>query len=111
MELETDLAKSNGVKCLYIQADMSSAEDCTALCDKALAEFGQVDILVNNAGIQHVSPLVDFPEDAWDRVMNINLKALYLTSKACIPGMVERGYGRVLNVASVHGKVASLNKA
>ena len=88
---------------------MSSAEDCNALCDKALEEFGKVDILVNNAGIQHVSPLVEFPEDAWDRVMNINLKALYLTSKKCIPGMVERGYGRVLNVASVHGKVHAVH--
>ena len=70
-----------------------------------------VDILVNNAGIQHVSPLRDFPEDRWDAVLAINLSSAFHTTKACLPDMTANGYGRVINIASAHGKVASVGKA
>ena len=73
--------------------------------------FGAVDILVNNAGIQHVSPLKDFSEQKWDQVIAVNLSAVFHTTKACTPGMVDRGFGRVINIASAHGIVASVNKA
>jgi len=109
--LESDLASQNEVRCKYVQADVSDMEQVTALIDTAVATFGKVDILVNNAGIQHVSPLADFPEEAYDRVMNINLKATFMLTKFCLPGMQRRGYGRIINIASVHGKVASVNKA
>jgi len=109
--LETELTEKFGVKSYYIQADMSKGSDCTSMVEQAVEKFGKVDILVNNAGIQHVSPIAEFPEEEFDRVIAINLKATFLATKACLPSMVERGYGRVLNVASVHGKVGSLNKS
>jgi 3-hydroxybutyrate dehydrogenase len=72
---------------------------------------GPLDILVNNAGIQQTAPLADLPADVWDRILAINLSAAFHTMKAAMPGMAARGYGRVVNIASVHGLVASVNKA
>ena len=74
-------------------------------------KLGAIDVLVNNAGVQHVSPLVSFPEEKWDQVIAVNLTSTFHTSKACLPSMTERGYGRIVNIASAHGKVASSNKA
>ena len=72
---------------------------------------GAVDVLVNNAGVQHTASLADMPEDRWDALIAINLSACFHTMKAALPGMAARGFGRVINIASVHGLVASLNKA
>jgi 3-hydroxybutyrate dehydrogenase len=110
-ELEADLARENNVKCQYIRADMSKPEEVTSLIEQATAAFGKVDILVNNAGVQHVAPIEEFSESDFDWVLGINLKAIFMGTKAVIGGMKERGYGRIINVASAHGKVASLNKS
>ena len=76
-----------------------------------LAEWSPADILVNNAGIQHAVPIAEMPPEKWDAIIAINLSAAFHTMRAALPGMAERGYGRVVNVASVHGLVASANKA
>merc|ERR1719454_1610353 len=110
-KLEADMASTYGVKTLYIGADLTSADAIKAICDEATAKLGKVDILVNNAGIQYVAPIVDFPEAKWDQVISLNLTACFHTTKAVLPGMMERGYGRILNIASAHGRVASLNKS
>jgi 3-hydroxybutyrate dehydrogenase len=73
--------------------------------------LGRVDILVNNAGIQITSPVVDFPEDAWDRILAVNLSSAFHATKALLPGMLGHGWGRVVNIASAHGLVASPFKA
>jgi 3-hydroxybutyrate dehydrogenase len=73
----------------------------------SIAQFGRIDILVNNAGVQHVAPLEDFPEDKWDAIIAINLTAAFHTTKAVWPSMKQNNYGRVINIASAHGLVAS----
>jgi 3-hydroxybutyrate dehydrogenase len=73
--------------------------------------LGPVDILVNNAGIQHVAPIVDFPTAKWDAILAINLSSVFHTTRAVLPEMIERGYGRIINVASAHGLVASPYKS
>jgi 3-hydroxybutyrate dehydrogenase len=78
---------------------------------QAVLAAGPLDILVNNAGIQQTAPLADLPADVWDRIIAINLSAAFHTMKAALPSMAARGYGRVVNIASVHGLVASVNKA
>lgn len=77
----------------------------------AVAAWGGADILVNNAGIQHTAPLSEMPRETWDRILAVNLSAAFQTMQAALPGMAERGYGRVVNIASVHGLVASKDKA
>jgi 3-hydroxybutyrate dehydrogenase len=74
---------------------------------RVVEEAGAVDILVNNAGLQHVSPIEEFPEEAWDRLVAVMLTAPFLLTKGFLPGMYERGWGRVINISSVHGLVAS----
>lgn len=76
-----------------------------------MAAVGTVDVLVNNAGIQHTASLAEMPDERWDALIAINLSACFHTMKAALPGMAERGFGRVINIASVHGLVASVNKA
>jgi len=100
-----------GVKALFNPADLSRAEPCTALIEDAEKRFGKVDILVNNAGIQYVSPLETFPVERWDAIIALNLSAAFHTMRAALPGMRGAGWGRVINIASVHGLVASVNKS
>jgi 3-hydroxybutyrate dehydrogenase len=90
--------------------DLSDPRQVEALMKDVLAA-GPLDILVNNAGIQQTAPLADLPAEVWDRIIAINLSAAFHTMKAAMPGMAARGYGRVVNIASVHGLVASINKA
>jgi 3-hydroxybutyrate dehydrogenase len=90
-----------------VAADLTDRADVARLAFEA----GPVAILVNNAGLQHVSPLEDFPEEEWDRLIAVMLTAPFLLTKALLPGMYDAGWGRVLNVASVHGLVASPFKA
>jgi 3-hydroxybutyrate dehydrogenase len=99
------------VKALYNGADLSSADQCEALVGDAEARLGRVDILVNNAGIQHVAPIDEFPPERWDAVIAINLSSAFHTIRAALPGMKARGWGRLINIASAHGLVASINKA
>lgn len=96
-----------GVKVLYNGADMTKPEDIRNLIAEAETAFGQVDVLVNNAGIQHVSPVEDFPEEKWNAIIAINLSSAFHTTKAAFAGMKKRKFGRIINVASAHGLIAS----
>jgi len=100
-----------GVKVGYHGADMSKPADIAAMMDYAAAEFGRVDILVNNAGIQHVARIEDFPVERWDAVIAINLTSAFHATRLALPAMREANWGRIINVASVHGLVASANKS
>ncbi|OAN50913.1 3-hydroxybutyrate dehydrogenase [Magnetospirillum moscoviense] len=99
------------VRALYNGADLSKADQCEALVKDAETRLGRVDILVNNAGIQHVAPIDEFPPERWDAVIAINLSSAFHTIRAALPGMKALGWGRLINVASAHGLVASVNKA
>ncbi|MCB8874458.1 3-hydroxybutyrate dehydrogenase [Acidisoma silvae] len=100
-----------GVKALYSGADLSTGAGVRQLVADAEAGFGRVDILVNNAGIQFVADIVDFPEDRWDAIIAINLSSAFHGIKAAAPGMKARGWGRIINIASAHGLVASGQKS
>ena len=100
-----------GGKVGYHGADMSRPDEIEAMMAYAQAEFGGVDILVNNAGIQHVAPVESFPTARWDAVIAINLTSAFHTTRLAIPGMRARNWGRVINVASAHGLVASAQKS
>ncbi|KDB53588.1 3-hydroxybutyrate dehydrogenase [Sphaerotilus natans subsp. natans DSM 6575] len=100
-----------GVKAGYHGADMSRPAEIEAMMAYAEAEFGGVDILVNNAGIQHVAPVEDFPVDRWDAVIAINLSSTFHTTRLALPSMKAKNWGRIINIASVHGLVASTQKA
>lgn len=102
-KLAADMAAEHGVSVRYIKADMSKGEDCRALIEKS----GGCDILVNNAGIQFVAPIDEFPTEKWDAIIAINLSSAFHTTAAALPVMRERGWGRVVNIASAHGLTAS----
>jgi 3-hydroxybutyrate dehydrogenase len=93
------------------RADVSSREDCRALVERARQEWGRLDILVNNAGLQHVSPVEDFPEEKWEQMIRIMLVGPFLLTKYALPLMYARKWGRVLNISSLHGVVASPYKS
>jgi len=104
-----------GVQVAYHGADMSKAADIEAMMAYAAAQFGRVDILVNNAGIQHVARIEDFPPERWDAILAINLTSAFHTTRLALPAMRAadngKGWGRIINVASVHGLVASAEKS
>jgi 3-hydroxybutyrate dehydrogenase len=93
------------------RADVSSKEQCRALVDRARQEWGRLDILVNNAGVQHVSPVEDFPEERWEQMIRIMLVGPFLLTKYALPLMYARKWGRIINVSSLHGLVASPYKS
>lgn len=101
----------HGVRVGYHGADMSKPADIEAMVRYAETDFGKVDILVNNAGIQFVSPVESFPTDKWDAILAINLSSAFHSTRMALPGMRERNWGRIINVASAHGLVASANKS
>lgn len=100
-----------GVKVAYHGADMSKPGDIEAMMQYAAAQFGPVDILVNNAGIQHVARIEDFPVERWDAVIAINLSSAFHATRLALPAMRAANWGRIINVASVHGLVASAEKS
>ena len=100
-----------GVPVAYSDADMSRPDEIAALVAKATRDLGQVDILVNNAGIQFTSPVERFPADRWDAILAINLSAAFHAIRAALPGMRSRNWGRIVNIASTHGLVGSVEKA
>ena len=95
----------------YHGADLGDAAQIADMMQYAEREFGGVDILVNNAGIQHVAPLDQFPVEKWNAILAINLSAVFHTCRLALPGMRERNWGRIINVSSVHGLVASKDKS
>ncbi len=106
-QLRQRLASQYGVEVFYSPADVSQPEDVADMLDLAQRELGGVDILVNNAGVQHVAPVVDFPPQQWDRIIAVNLSSAFHTIQGVLPGMTQKGWGRIINVASIHGLVAS----
>jgi 3-hydroxybutyrate dehydrogenase len=103
--------KALGVQVSYHGADMSKPDEIEAMVRHAETTFGGVDILVNNAGIQHVARVENFPPERWDAVIAINLSSAFHASRFALPGMQARNWGRILNISSVHGLVASAEKS
>jgi 3-hydroxybutyrate dehydrogenase len=104
------LEKEFGVKARYSGADMSKPGEIAAMIAGTEKEFGALDVLVNNAGIQHVANIEDFPIEKWDAVIAINLSSSFHSIRAAVPGMKKRKWGRIINIASAHGLVASVQK-
>lgn len=109
--LQALLAETYGVRVDYSDADMSDPAAVLGMVKHATQEFGRVDILVNNAGVQYTAPVQEFPAERWDAVIAINLSAAFHATKAALPQMLERNWGRIVNIASAHGLVASVEKA
>ncbi len=106
-ELRARLEGISGGKVIYSSANLMDPAAIRSLMDDAAAAFGGVDILVNNAGMQFVSPVEDFPDDKWEAIMSLNLSAAFYTSKGVVPYMKQQQWGRIINIASAHGLVAS----
>src|SRR5690606_2811150 len=96
-----------GVNVVYHGADMTRPDEIADLVDAARREFGRLDILVNNAGIQHVAPVDEFPPEKWEAIIAINLSSAFYATRAAVPVMKAQGRGRIVNLASAHGLVAS----
>lgn len=101
--IETDFK----VKARYSAANMMKPDEIAAMVAEAEKEFGAIDILVNNAGIQHVAPVDEFPIEKWDQIIAINLSSAFHATRAALPKMKEKGWGRIINTASAHAFVAS----
>lgn len=103
--------QTHGVQVDYHGADMSKPAEIEAMMRFAAERFGRVDVLVNNAGIQHVAPVESFPVEKWDAIIAINLSSAFHATRLALPAMQQAGWGRIINVASVHGLVASAQKS
>ena len=99
------------LNCHFIQVDLSKQSDNKRLIDQVVAKYSQVDILVNNAGFQHVCSIEEFPEEMWNTMLSVMLTSPFLLTKYCWPHMKKNHWGRVVNIASVHGQIASPFKA
>ena len=109
--LQADVAREYDVRTAYHNADMSKAGEIAAMMQFAAEKFGGVDVLVNNAGIQHVANIEDFPVEKWDAIIAINLSSSFHTTRLALPAMKARNWGRIINIASVHGLVGSAQKS
>ncbi len=96
---------------LYINSDLEQANEIENLVNQTIEKFSKIDILINNAGIQHVSPLQDFSIEMWNKIIAVNLSASFHTMRLCLPHMQKNNWGRIINIASVHGLAASANKS
>ncbi|MGH8853044.1 MAG: 3-hydroxybutyrate dehydrogenase [Telluria sp.] len=110
-KLYTDVGSEYGVQTAYHNADMSKPAEIEAMMQFAADKFGGVDILVNNAGIQHVATVDAFPPEKWDAILAINLTSAFHTTRLALPGMQKKNWGRIINLASVHGLVGSSGKS
>ncbi|HXQ51657.1 MAG TPA: 3-hydroxybutyrate dehydrogenase [Stellaceae bacterium] len=106
-KIRAELAAENNVKVVYDGADMSKGDAVAGMVQNAAKAFGKVDIVVNNAGIQFVAPIDEFPVAKWDAILAINLSSAFHSTRAALPGMKARKWGRIINIASAHGLVAS----
>jgi 3-hydroxybutyrate dehydrogenase len=109
--LQQQTAADHQVETFYSSADMTKPDEIAQMMQDAAARFGSVDILVNNAGIQHVATIEDFPVERWDAVIAINLTSAFHTTRLALPGMRAKNWGRIINIASAHGLVASAGKS
>ncbi len=107
VERDRQAIAARNVRCVHDPADMSKPGEVVAMVERTVAEFGSIDIVVNNAGIQTVSPVEDFPPERWDLIIAINMSAAFHTTRAAVPRMKQQGWGRIINIASAHGLVAS----
>ena len=105
--LTRELADEFGVETFFGAADMSRPDEIARMMATVQGRFGRLDILVNNAGIQHVAPIEAFPPEKWEQILAINLSSAFHTTRAALPGMRARRWGRIINIASAHGLVAS----
>ena len=105
--IASELENRHFVKVAYNGADMSKPEEIANLVSETAAAFGSVDVVVNNAGIQNVAPVEDFPPEKWDAILAINLSSAFHTTRAALSSMKQRRWGRIINIASAHGLVAS----
>jgi 3-hydroxybutyrate dehydrogenase len=113
-QIEGELRRIRGdhsVEAIYVAANLMEPKACADMIAKTEARFGKVDILVNNAGIQHVAPIESFPPEKWDAILALNLSAAFHAIRASFAGMKARNWGRIINIASAHGLVASPFKA
>lgn len=110
-KVRAGLAAQHGVKVQYDGADLSKGDAVRGLIDNAVRQMGRIDILVNNAGIQHTALIEDFPTEKWDAILALNLSAVFHGTAAALPHMKKQGFGRIINIASAHGLVASANKS
>ncbi len=111
IEQERTSLESHGVKAIYHNADMTKPAEIKSMIEAAEKEFGAIDILVNNAGIQHVSPIEEFPPEKWDDIIAISLSSAFHTTRLALTGMKKAGWGRIINMCSAHGLVASPYKS
>src|SRR2546430_2159345 len=109
--LRCTLEHERGVVVRYDGSDLTRAEAVVALVDATVAALGGIDILVNNAGVQHTAPIDEFPPERWDAIIALNLSAVFHATRRALPHMKRQRWGRVVNIASAHGLVASPNKA
>ncbi len=109
--IRAGLAAEHNISVAYSSADMSKPAEITAMVADAQKVFGSLDIIVNNAGIQHVAPVEEFPPEKWDAIIAINLSSVFHGTRAAIPGMKAKNWGRIINIASAHGLIASPNKS
>ena len=109
-QIRAGIEKDFGVKARYSGADMTKPAEIADMVRTTEKEFGTLDVLVNNAGIQHVANIEDFPIEKWDAIIAINLSSSFHTIRAAVPGMKKRNWGRIINIASAHGLVASTQK-
>ncbi|MDZ7811460.1 MAG: 3-hydroxybutyrate dehydrogenase [Arhodomonas sp.] len=109
--IRAEIAARYGVQARYSDANMLEPDQIAAMVNEAEREMGSVDVLVNNAGIQHVAPIEEFPDSKWEAIIGINLSSAFYATKAAIPAMKQRGWGRIINIASAHGLVASPYKS
>ena len=107
----TKIAKEFGVRAAFNPADLAKSNEINHMVEATIREFGHIDIVVNNAGIQHTAPIDRFPIDRWDAIIAINLSANFHTIRAALPHMRQRNWGRIVNIASTHGLVASVEKS
>jgi 3-hydroxybutyrate dehydrogenase len=104
------VAAMGGVRTAYVRADLADGDEAARLVAATAQALAAPDVLVNNAGIQFTCPIESFPTQRWNSIIAVNLSAAFHTMKAAVPGMRDRGWGRIVNIASVHGLVASVNK-
>ena len=109
--LVSELQSTYGVQAVFVDADLSTKENAQKLIHETIKIFGRVDILVNNAGIQYVESIEDFPLAQWQKIMDINLTAPFVLIKEAVPVMKKSGWGRIINIVSTHGLVASVKKS
>ncbi len=110
-KLAAEIAEKNNISTLFDGADLCSPNEIEAFMQRVHEELGRIDILINNAGIQHTENIENYPEDKWNAIIAVNLSSVFHTTKYAIPIMRQQGEGRIINIASAHGLVASIKKS